>query len=243
MRAIGLVFFLLVICVIGWVAVTGGVLDGPGGGQGGSELSVAEEAVGEVRDLDAVVEDALGNARRARALADELTEASADARDAVAALAGLADDNEAARLSAEATAMAADDAEEAAMLMRRYADTLLGRFEDVGAMMGEAEAVADMAVEVEETQAEAAAAAAEARAAMTRAEDVADELDPSGDSEAFGGAGPPYGGEIVIIDERGERDERGGRGAAGTQERLDEIFPDDVLDYGDEDYVPYGERG
>lgn len=251
MRALGLVFFLLVIGVIGFVIVRGGAASGLAtdgfGGANDGELGVAEDAAGDIRELEDITRDAIGNAREAQDLADEMEEAAQEARDAADALMALAGDNEAARLSAEAAVIAAEDAEDAATLMRRYATSLLARFRGVGAAADEAEAIADMAVEVEETQAaavEAAAAARAARAEMARTQDAADDYDPRLDAGREGAPAAPaaYGGDIVIIDERGrgDADEDVGR-------RLDEIFPDDVIDYeesdADEDYVRRGERG
>ena len=251
MRALGLVFFLLVIGVIGFVVVRGGAAGGlaTGGADDphGAELGVAEDAADDIRDLEDIARDAVRNAREAQALADEMEEAAREARDAADALMALSADNEAARLSAEAAVIAAEDAEDAALLMRRYATSLLERFRDLGAAADEAEAIADMAVEVEETQAaaaEAAAAARAARAEMARTQDAADDYDPRLDTGR--GGSPAYGGDIVIIDERGGPAREGegeGEDGADVQRRLDEIFPDDVIDYDEEDYVPYGERG
>lgn len=253
MRALGLVFFLLVIGVIGFVIVRGGAAsglatDGFGDADDG-ELGVAEDAAGDIRDLEDIARDAIRNARQAQGLADEMDEAAREARDAADALMALSSDNEAARLSAEAAVIAAEDAEDAAVLMRRYATSLLARFRDLDAAAGEAEAIADMAIEVEETQAAAVAAAAaarEARAEMARTQDAADDYDPRLDA-GRDGAPAAYGGDIVIIDERGTGKRRTGDADQDEDvgQRLDEIFPDDVIDYGegDEDYVRRGERG
>ena len=227
MRALGFLFFLAVIGGVSWLVLSSGRLEGIGATAPTTELGVAEAAAGDLRDLEDVIEDALANARRAAALADEMDVASDEARSAADSLLILASDNDAARPSAEAARQAADDAEEAALLMRRYADALAARFRVADASAEEAEAITDMAVAVEETQAEAERAAAEARAAraeMIRTEDVAEELD-----------GPEAGdfrGDIVVIDGDDDGD--------AVRERLDDIFPDDVIEYED---APYGERG
>ena len=244
MRAFGVLLFLAIVGGIAWFILQAEVPGADVGTDAGpTELDVAEDAAGELGDLDAALADALGNARRARDVARELDEAAAEARQAATRMDALAVDNDAAAPSARAMRMAADDAEEAAMLMRRYAETLLGRFEAAGDATEDAEAIADVAIEVEETQAEAARAAAAARVAREEMERIAvgaDNRDDRRDGEPGAyEAGPleDLRGDIVIIDEREQREE-----ADDVEQRLDAIFPDDVLDY-DDGEVPYGERG
>ena len=232
MRALGFLFFLAVLGGVAWLVLSNGALQGLGTEAPTSELAVAEQAAGDLRDLEAIVEDALDNARRASDLAEELDAAANEARSAASDLAGLAGDNDAARPSAEAAVIAAEDAQEAALVMRRYAEALKARFLDADAAAEEAKAIAGMAVAVEETQAEAERAAAAARAAraeMARTEEVAGELDPAPGADALDG-------EIVVIEDDAP--------AAGedVQRRLDEIFPGEILDY-EEDDAPFGERG
>lgn len=228
MRGFSVISFLVVVGAIAWLILRADV-PGVAGAEPDTDLGVAEAAAGEIRDLEEVVADALDNARRTRRLADELSAAAEAAERAATEIGALSVDNEAAGVTQVAARLAAEDAEEAALLMRRYADTLLARMDAAAEAAEDAEAIADVAIEVEETRNAAREAAAAAHAAQAGLAGRA----PDG---ALGGevAGDGYDGEIVIIDGREDQ------GADDVRQRLDAIFPDDVLD---EEDVPYGERG
>lgn len=244
MRVLGGFFFLALVGAIAWLVVSTGRFGNLDAAAPTEDLGVAEAAADGLRDLGSVVDDALRNAQQAAALAEEMERAAERARRAANDLGVLVADNEAARPSAEAAMIAADDAEEAALLMRRYAEALQTRFRRADVAADEAEAIAEMVVDVEQTQAAAALAADAARAAraeMARTAEVASDLDLTGAER------DDLRGEIVLMD----RTEPAGTNRAeddkedeAVRDRLERIFPGDVIEYDEDDEaVPYGERG
>jgi hypothetical protein len=256
MRVLGLLLFLGLIGLVVWF-LTGARL---GTAEVGTELAVADEHVGAISEVDDLVERALDNAQRAAKLAAEL-EAAALAAEATAEDVARLPDNEAAAASARTARVAADDALAAARLMRNYADRMLARFQRTDLLAGEAEDAALIVETVEENQAEAERAAQraeEAREDMLEAEATLEEVsiragvpygqgDASYPDDAY--AMDPYaadqqpsgqGGSIVILNDDPATVRRD-RSEDDVGDRLQEIFPDDVIEY--EEDVPYGERG
>lgn len=251
MRAVGLVFFFAVLAGVVYLIVGGG---GPTDVSAEDrDLAVAEEAGDVLGDLENLAEKAMDNAERAEELAKQLTLAASRARQSAGDLDSITVQNEAAAMSGEAALLAADDAEKTALMMRRYADRMKGRIARTLAAAEEAEAIADMAIEVEQTQAAAAAAAAKAkkaRARMAETEQSAARIDAPLNADLqdgidAGATDPDLTepqGEIVIINDNRPQSPRT-RDTENVQQRLDTIFPDDIIDYEEEDDIPYGERG
>ena len=252
MRGLFAVLFLLLLGGIGYVLVTAERGEAPG-----SDLRVASEHDDTVRDLDRLIEEARKNARRAADLAAEIEAAAAETRGSAEDVLALADDNEVARASSRTADLAAEDALGAARLMRGYAERMNERFLRTEGYTDDAEAVAAQLETVERTQAEAREAArraAEARADMLAAEENLDQLEGELDGrEQRGRELDPIriteddGSSIVILNDgpieaQGDADYDDAYGDEDVEQRLRDIFPDDVIEY-EEDEVPYGERG
>ena len=244
MRGLFAVLFLLAMIGIGYVFVT----KAGGGGGVETDLRVATEHDDAVRDLDRLVEAARKNAQRAAELAAEIELAAAETQGSAEDVLALADDNDVARASSRTAERAAEDALGAARLMRGYAERMNERFLRTEGFTDDAEAVAAQLETVERTQAEAREAArraAEARAEMIAAEETLDRVEGEiGESDLDPIRVTRDDGSSIVILNDGPVEAQGDAdyGDEDVEQRLRDIFPDDVIEY-EEDEVPYGERG
>ena len=251
MRGLFAVLFLLLMGGVAYMVVT----ERGGGDTLETDLRVANDHDETVRDLDRLIEEARQNARRAAELASQIETAAAEAEQSASEVGVLADDNDLALTAERTTARAADDALDAARLMRTYADRMSERFVRTESLTDEAEAIAAQLETVEETQAEARAAArraAEARAEMAAAEEELDRVEAAASEDALDPIrvtrDTETGGSIVILNDapieaQGDADYDDEDDDEDVGQRLEDIFPDDVIEYEDDDEVPYGERG
>jgi hypothetical protein len=169
-QAIGSLLFLAMLSFVGWVVYTeiNGDIDidtsvtshSPTDPSFDSELELADYNTDAVRDLDAVLEDALRNADRAEQLADELEAASGRAYQAASRVETLSHTNGAVPVSRLTTVNAARSAEYASALMRDYASQMKSRLREVELLASDAENAAIAVAKVEETQRDAVLAAA-----------------------------------------------------------------------------------
>lgn len=165
----GALLFFGTLGFVGWMIYASStgrdLLDAPITVEGGNDLRLADTGENAARDLDAVLEDAVRNARRAEALAVELEEASQSAYEAATSVSTIAVSNRAAANSRATTVAAAQTADRTAALMRNYSEELLARLNEAESLANEAEEAAALVASIEDTRREAVRAARRAEEA------------------------------------------------------------------------------